>query len=314
MMDKCRDVPRVLNGRNVITFSDMIWLPHTHGWKPDQFDRVFIDEAQDLSPARTELLINSLAPGGRICAVGDPKQALYQFAGAMENAIDVLIERLQANCFPLSVSYRCARKIIELAKEINPLVEARENAPDGKIEDLEIDQLYDIKIPPGSAVISRTNYPLIRACFGFLSRGINANINGRDIGNRFLWRIDCWNPDSTEALVNSIHAWRDEVCQRLIEKKRDTSRIEDEAKSIEIFAEKTKTVSEVRENISKFFSDEPAQLKLSTAHKIKGLEFDNVYVFENTFHPERGRQETNCFYVAITRAKTYLGILKGKLP
>ena len=47
---------------------------------------------------------------------------------------------------------------------------------------------------------------------------------------------------------------------------------------------------------------------LSTVHKAKGLEADNVYLLatERMPHPLGGQEENNICYVAITRAKKNL--------
>lgn len=313
MMEKTRNAPRTLNGRNVITFSDMVWLPFVHGWKLDQFDRVVIDEAQDLSPIRTELLLSSVAPGGRILAAGDHKQAINGFAGATTESLKHLSATLKAKELPLTVSYRCAKQIIEMAQAINPFIEAAPNAPDGKIDTFEGASLYDV-VEPGCAVLSRANYPLVRACFGMLARGLNANIQGKDIGERLLWRIDCWKPDDTRALINAARNWSSEINERLIRKRIDTTSVTDEAKCIEVFAERSDNIDEVKKNIKNFFSDNDAQIKLSTVHKAKGSEYNKVFLLNKTFHPERGGEEENIHYVSITRARNYLGILEGKLP
>jgi superfamily I DNA/RNA helicase len=47
---------------------------------------------------------------------------------------------------------------------------------------------------------------------------------------------------------------------------------------------------------------------LSTVHKAKGLEADNVYILATNRmpHPKGGSEENNICYVAITRAKKNL--------
>ena len=47
---------------------------------------------------------------------------------------------------------------------------------------------------------------------------------------------------------------------------------------------------------------------LSTVHKAKGLEADNVYILatDRMPHPKGGSEENNICYVAITRAKKTL--------
>ena len=57
---------------------------------------------------------------------------------------------------------------------------------------------------------------------------------------------------------------------------------------------------------------------LSTVHKAKGLEADNVYILatERMPHPKGNLEENNICYVAITRAKKnlfYCGPKPGKI-
>src|SRR5262249_52374769 len=43
---------------------------------------IFVDEYQDVDPAQYELLRLLCPPGGNLCAIGDPDQAIYSFRGA----------------------------------------------------------------------------------------------------------------------------------------------------------------------------------------------------------------------------------------
>ena len=64
-----------------IDFDDMIWLPVVLDLPQRKFDRVFIDECQDLNRSQIELSLRAVKPDGRILAVGDPHQAIYSFRG-----------------------------------------------------------------------------------------------------------------------------------------------------------------------------------------------------------------------------------------
>jgi DNA helicase II / ATP-dependent DNA helicase PcrA len=313
MMHKTRLEPQMLNGHRVISFDDMIWLPYVHGWKPQQYERIFVDEAQDLSAARTELVLSALAPNGRLCATGDVFQAIYGFCGATPAVINHLQHELNAKYLPLSVSYRLPRKVIELAQKINPAIEAASGAIEGEIIPTQASLITQM-VTPGSAVLSRTNFPLVQLVFQLLARGIRATIQGRDIGNRFLWRIWCWEPDTVEQLKARCGAWRDEVVEILAARNRPYDRIIDEAQSILRFTEGANTVQDVRDRIKTFFSDAPGvQVKLSSTHKAKGLEWNDVFVLEKTYHPDRGDEERNIWYVGITRSMKRLFIATGDL-
>lgn len=50
----------------VISYGDMIWLPHVLNLRPRQFLYILVDEAQDTNKAQQELLFKMRAPGGRM--------------------------------------------------------------------------------------------------------------------------------------------------------------------------------------------------------------------------------------------------------
>lgn len=312
LMETTRNAPLICNGKSVISFSDMIWLPHVHGWMPEQFDWLFVDEGQDLNPARIELILNALRYGARLCTAADARQAIYGWAGATTEMLDHLVHELDATQLPLSVSYRCARRIIELAKNTNPALEAAPGAPDGTVSTFDAKILKNF-VKSEMAILSRLNYPLVGLCLALLNAGFNANIQGKDIGNRLLWRISCWKPSSVQELIRNAQNWADEAEECLRKKNRTAIHIQDEAKTIIKFAETADNIDEVCEHIRKFFDDETAQVKLSTAHKAKGLEYEKVMLLDKTFKPELGGEEQNIHYVAVTRAKRWLGIATGNL-
>lgn len=76
-----------------------------------------------------------------------------------------------------------------------------------------------------------------------------------------------------------------------------------------------KSVSEVRARIESLFSDkdDAARVMLTTTHKAKGLERERCWILSETFRPNRGTEEANLWYVAVTRAKNEL-YLVGATP
>ena len=91
------------------------------------------------SSAPNVMFLKHVKMNGRFVAVGDPKQAIYGFAGADVESFNLLKQLPHTAKLPLSVCYRCDKSIIELAKTEVPQIEAREGAPDGIIN-------YDAKI------------------------------------------------------------------------------------------------------------------------------------------------------------------------
>ncbi|NJO18560.1 MAG: ATP-binding domain-containing protein [Thioploca sp.] len=188
------------------------------------------------------------------------------------------------------------------------------NAIEGSIIHSNINTL-SANVKPGCAIISRNNYTLVKACFDLLSQGIRANIRGRDIGRRFLWRVDDWSAEagsnSVSDLRRVIRSWCESVCEVLADYGRPTDKIVDEADSILRFCDGADNVDEVRGRIKAFFSDKTMKdmVCLTTAHKAKGLEWDDVLILKDTFKQGATEEETNIWYVAITRSKNSLNII-----
>ena len=100
-----------------IDFTDMIYFPNVKQIRMPQYDWVFIDECQDLNAAQREMFLKCIKPGGRFIAVGDPRQAIYGFAGADVESFNILKNLPHTAKLPLSLCYRCDTDIVDLAKE-----------------------------------------------------------------------------------------------------------------------------------------------------------------------------------------------------
>lgn len=313
MLEATRNRPQKCKGHYMVSFADMIWLPCVNNWETNKYDRIFIDEAQDLSPVRTKLLLDALNPGGRLLAVGDRFQSIFSFAGSDIESIDKLKSVLLALEMPLSVSYRCPISVVNLAKMINPSIVPAANAKEGLVETVDGGDLYK-HVGIGDVIISRTNYPLIKAWFAYIKKGIKANMPAKDIGDKFIWRINSWQPTSISDLVQKIETWRDSSRARLKARNKPVRYVNDEANSLLAFCDKADSLKTVLSRIIEFFDyNESTQVTLLTAHKSKGLEYDRVFVLKDTFTLD-SVEERNIWYVAITRTKDYLGLVEGKIP
>ena len=83
----------------------MIYMPIKENLGFEQFDWVFIDEAQDTNNVRRELACRLLKKDGRLVAVGDTYQAIYGFTGADSDSIEQIREEFNCNIFPFFMSY-----------------------------------------------------------------------------------------------------------------------------------------------------------------------------------------------------------------
>lgn len=304
--------------RGSVDFDDMIWLPIVTGIKLPMFDRVFVDETQDLNPCQLEMVLRACRKSGRICAVGDDRQAIYRFRGADADAVNLIVERLGAKILPLSVSYRCARNIIALAQNLVPDIEAAPHAVDGIVRGSDIHTMTR-QAEPGDFVLSRTNAPLVTLCLRWLAEGKRATIAGRDIGAglaAFVKRSDAADVMQLRAWVLQ---WRDAEVARLEKADRDSTAAEDKAACLLALSEGAPTIQSVLDRIESLFADDDdeARVVLSTTHKAKGLERERVWLLRDTYMRKRKGQaqlsteEENLFYVAVTRAKRELVLVEG---
>lgn len=290
-----------------VDFDDMVWLPNILGLNLAKHDMVMIDEAQDLNPAQINMALNSCTVNGRVISVGDKNQAIYSFRGADSSAVDNIIARCNSKLFPLSVTYRCARAIVELAKTIVPTFEAAPDAEQGSVDYIPENQLERL-VRPGDFILSRVNAPLLKWCLTLLKAGVPANIQGKDLGESLLYMIKKSKCKDVDAFLSWLNDWRDVEVERLVKSRRDSSVIEDKAECMQVLCEGTRSLDDVRNNIEKLFheGDMTQRVILSSTHKAKGLERDRVFMLSKTYKPTKGQEEANLYYVAITRAKKSL--------
>lgn len=332
--DECNAVLNVMKwGRENTTsidFTDMVWLPYELTLNPIglQYDYIFIDECQDLNAAQRELFLRCFRRGTRFIAVGDKKQAIYSFAGADAESFAKLQNLPNTTTLPLPISYRCPKKVVNLANQFVDTMECREGAPDGEIvHNVSIKDIHD-----GDMVLCRTKMPLIKLYMRYLRMGVKSYVRGQDIGLNLLRMVD-----KTEQIMLNVSLQKDGVFARLYDdlfEERNRLMIKrgmdledatlsnqimnkyDSIKALEILAEGLTSARDLHDRIENVFAESADGVCLSTIHKAKGLEANNVYILCKTLMPSRlatqdweKEQEQNLMYVAYTRAKYKLGFV-----
>lgn len=310
---------------HVIDFADMIYLPNRMNIEVDTYDMVFIDECQDLNAAQRELMRKAIDPkGGRFVAVGDRNQAIYGFAGADAESFEKLEGLPDTVSLPLSVCYRCGSDIIAEAQKIVPQIEAFDGSAIGKF-----DNNASVKdIMDGDMVLCRNSYPLVKLCLAFLKDGRKATIMGGDIGKTLIRMVKDAGEDDMVKVFDKLYHNLGLVIKRIMRAKKcneadakETSEYdnaEEKVNVIEALYEEGMSVGDMVAKLEDIFNDTTKEgILLSTIHKSKGLEADRVFII----HPEKMpskwahqeweiQQESNLRYVAYTRAKSLLGIVR----
>lgn len=301
-----------------VDFDDMVWLPFVHGWKPKRYGVVFVDECQDMNPAQLWLARAACAPRGRTIVVGDPAQAIYAWRGAGLDAFQNTVSSIGAIEMPMSLTFRCGRKIVAVAQEYVPDFAAG-GSHDGVVDSLASDDDLIGAAKPGDFIISRTNAPLMNICLALLKRGVPAYIRGRNFGQGLIQLIEKHRAGSIAATIENIDRDVHARAARLSESDADkVNTLFDMLEAVKTLAEDHKTVDAWIKFLNDVFTDTDRhdRVVLSTVHRSKGREADRVFLLGDTFNPDTGREARNIFYVAITRAKqhlTFIGNTHGAL-
>jgi len=306
---------------DVIDFDDMILFPLVKNMRV-KFgkDFIFLDEAQDLSPARQALARKFLKPHtGRMILVGDPAQAIYGFSGADAEALPNMIRSLQAVELPLSVTWRCPKTVVRLAQTIVPDIQAADSAIEGYVGQI---GSWPQDLGPGDAILCRNTAPLVEIAYKMIRAKVPCKVEGKNIGEGLRAMTRRWKVKSIDAFLNRLEDYREREVQKAQAKDREDliEAVEDKCATLReicsacILESKT-TTADVDQFIDNLFADGATNvLTLATYHRSKGREWKRVILFEhNARCPSKAarqswqiEQEHNLAYVAFTRAQEQL--------
>ena len=301
----------------MIDFTDMMWLAYNKVKAIDfpRFNVVFCDELQDLNPLQKKIIERIISPtNGRFIGVGDFHQSIYSFMGANLDSFKSFIDRPNTVVLPLSVTYRCSKKVTEEANKIF-----------GGLEPFESNQIGDVRwgnlgeVEDGDFVICRNNMPLVEAWINIIKQGKKASIMGKDFGQNLI------------SILNKLSKYDDykfgtKELLRLKEEKLKESgtpnpkgtsnygQLVEKLAIIEMLIKEFGSYEKLETKISEIFRDDSVGgITLCTGHKSKGLEADRVFFYQPELIPSKYAetelelyQEKCLRYVITTRAKKEL--------
>ena len=306
-----------------IDFDDMILAPlYFAEGKPNMYDWFLMDEAQDTNETRRRLAMFVLKPQGRMVAVGDPAQAIYGFAGANHDSMDLIKRDMQSVELPLSITYRCPKAIVALAQTLVPDITAHESAPEGTIRTINHQDFWKEQFTTKDVILCRNTRPLLGIAKRLRKAGIDCRVEG----------------NSSRSMVALAEKWGDRITISEMLKNMGQWLAKEEAKwtgkgrmdKVEAAQERASMLSDiandfdmdmpvyelVREIEDMFGDNDDGReiLRLCTAHRAKGREWDRVFlVGRNLYMPSKWAeqeweitQEQNLVYVAWTRVKDEL--------
>jgi superfamily I DNA/RNA helicase len=310
-------------GQNVIDFDDMLWLPVLENFEFPRIDLLFIDEAQDLNPVQ-HALVSLMADSGRTIVVGDPNQAIYAFRGADSDSIPTLQRQLDALTLPLTVTFRCPRTHVELARQIVPDFEAAPEAPEGTLANGSLQDLASLE--PGDLVLCRANAPLVAHCLELFRQRRRATMRGRAFGDQLTTLYRRIEPDcpTVGAFQVALQRWKAQELTRLEDRDGTEDLVEsakDKADCLMAISDTCTDLVEIPEAIQSLFDDQAdpsTRVTFSTVHRAKGSEARRVTFLDKPYTDGKRRkpvpdweyqQRRNLRYVALTRSLDTLNII-----
>ncbi|KAM4615291.1 F-box DNA helicase 1 [Polymixia lowei] len=342
---KMKDLNETRQGAHHMTHDGYLKLWQLQNPRPclsDEYDVIFIDEAQDCTPAIMDILLSQSC--GKIL-VGDPHQQIYTFRGAV-NALHTVPHThiyylTQSFRFGAEIAY-VAATILKVCKNVKKILVGGNQ--EGSVSGESVDAAEMLRTGVASArgktaVLSRSNVGV----FSEAVRVTDANPNCRihfvgGVANADLNKIlDIWL--LTQAEFKRERPIQDSFIRSFLKSKMggyaglkayiiQTEDRELEAKMVMVEKYKDRIPTLVKRlkacNEDDFCN---ADFILGTVHKAKGLEFDTVVLCDDFAKVPCARHnipqvssfscgdvsadEWNLLYVAVTRAKTSLVITKN---
>jgi superfamily I DNA/RNA helicase len=313
---------------NTIDFDDQIVYPHYHQIGVPQCDYMIVDEAQDLSPSKLDLV--SRGVGRHFICVGDPLQAIYGFCGADSESMDKIIEKFKPVVMPLPVTYRCGKNIVAEVhrKAVCPSdFQAGEDNHGGEVRSVP-QMVFEREVAPKDFVLCRVSAPLVGECFNLIKRGVRAQIIGRDMGKKLSTLAEKINERApTSPHQNEMVAFCEKMSKyeeievgklRAQNKETQAESLEDQLACLQFFVDNAQTFAEMQKKMNDLFDDtiNPFAVMLSTIHKAKGLEAEKVWALpfkmRKITNEKKAQEEKNLVYVQITRAKMQFNYVEEK--
>lgn len=304
----------------IIDYDDMIFAPLYFDVKFDQYDWVLIDEAQDTNAVRRMMALHMLAPGGRLVAVGDRHQAIYGFTGADSDALDLIGNAVSAIKLPLTITFRCPKKVVEYAQRWVKHIEADKTAPEGSVRTSVIEKLVE-EARVGDAVLCRFNAPLIKHVYAFIAKGIPARVEGREIGGGLKLLANRFKAATMDQLTTKLTAYyeREMAKMEVKENHKGMENLTDKFECLKIIIERvtlkglvtkppqTAIIAEIDEIFGANADEAKPVVLFSSIHKAKGREWMRVIWLTTGPSPFakmdwEKQQEDNLCYVAVSRS------------
>jgi len=298
-----------------------------------------IDEAQDMN-ADEFALINALMEQNeemRVIAVGDDDQNIYEFRGASSKYLEQFIYDNKAIKHELIENYRSKSNLVTFSNQFVRQIHHRlketpiiaHQTDNGKIKVVRyqsnnlitplVTDIANADLFGTTCVLTKTNEEAIKVAGLLLKNGIKAKLiqsnDGFSLYNlvevRFLLdKVDLgaeiytisdevWDNAKRELINTFRNSNKLEICLSIIKDFETTNPYKKYKSDLEVLIRESK--------LEDFYNENGETIFVSTIHKAKGKEFDNIFLLLENFNPATDEAKRQ-LYVAMTRAKRNLNI------
>lgn len=298
-----------------------------------------IDEAQDMDEDE-HMLINTLMEQNeemRVIAVGDDDQNIYEFRGASSKYLEQFILSNNAVKYELIENYRSKSNLVVFANEfvkqishrlkITPILSTQSDNGVIKIvkyksENLTtptVSDIININLSGTTCVLTKTNEEALQITGLLLKNKLPAKLiqtnDGFNLYNlvevrfflsqlnldndTFIISDEVWEIAKKELKNKFQSSDKLEICSNIIKEFEATNTKRKYKSDLEVFIRESK--------LEDFFNENGETIFISTIHKAKGKEFDNVFLLLENFNLSTDEAKRQ-LYVGITRAKRNLTI------
>ena len=303
-----------------------------------------IDEAQDMDQDVFALVQTLMAQNEdmRVIAVGDDDQNIFEFRGSSAKYLEKFMVENRVKSYELLKNYRSRRNLVEFSNRFAGMIRERlktneivaHSRDNGDIKIVRyanqnllvpfVEDLSGAELAGSTCVLTHTNDEALQVA-GLLRRnGMPAKLiqtnDGFDLYDLVELRffLEQLSQDSPSPIIDA-DTWNSakralagrygksemfDICKRII---LDFEAIHPKRKFLTDF-----TVFIKESKLEDFYPDSGETVYVSTIHKAKGKEFDNVFLLLENFDIATEEQKRQ-LYVALTRAKSSLTLhLRGR--
>ncbi|MFM2387546.1 MAG: hypothetical protein RL660_2303 [Bacteroidota bacterium] len=298
-----------------------------------------IDEAQDMDHEEFELISVLMEKNDemRVIAVGDDDQNIYEWRGADSKYLVSFIIDKKATKYELIKNYRSKSNLVSFANQFVRTIDGRlkeipieaQQTDNGKIKIVHykngnliaplIDDILSTDLSGTTCILTHKNEEAFQVAglltkYGHQAKLIQSNdsfslYNLIEIryfldelrldDDVFIISDDVWESAKRQLIHRYKASSKFEICYNLIRDFESTNTKKKYKSDFEVFIRESK--------LEDFISTSGDTIFVSTIHKAKGREFDNVFLLLENFDAREAEKKRQ-LYVAMTRAKQRLTI------